>query len=124
MEIEITEQEDGLNFVRYWEELKDNDSFTLTFSRVKWNEEAGCITFLGDEQAMTLWMENHKNAKFDSTPDGIRAINAMGRAANISGKTTVESIVDLVNGDGGSITVEKTEKGRLWSATIGTPEAA
>lgn len=126
MEIEITEQEQGLNFVRYWEELKESDSFTFTFSRTLWNEESGCITFIGDEQAMSLWMQHHKDAKYtDSITDGMRAINAIGRAGNMTGKkTTVEAVLELVNGDGGSITVEKTEKGRLWSVIIGAPEDA
>ena len=123
MDIEIGETNENGNmaFVRYWEdsEFLNSGIFTITADKVIWNEEKGTITFMNTEEevATTFWASHHADAKFiDSVPDGIRAIRAIARMANLTGNLDVSSIVDETT-DGVVLTVENTPKGRLFTTT-------
>ena len=87
---------------------------------MSFNEEKGAIYLIGAEKATTVYAQHHENAKFkDSTPHGIRVVNAFARKLDMTGEVEADTLFDgitvLIAQDGLTITAEKTAKGMLWT---------
>ena len=119
--VEQVEQAQELVFVKVYEEVaNDGDQFTMTPSTATYNRTKHCLTLVDTDksQALTVWFENHANARFKTTPEGVR----LGRAVEKAFKTNISDYEELaacflnhtlelhitMNGD----------KGRLWTITV------
>ena len=78
----VEDQQPSLTFVKVWAETpNEGDQFTMTPTTATFNEEKGCLTLVDSEknQAMTVYFEHAPNARYTSTPDGVRLGRAVER---------------------------------------------
>ena len=113
-------------WVKWYDGLSADSPFTFEATRVVFKESPSPVFYIFNEDENTgfsLYCEHAENAKFkDATPEGVRFVNAVARAAKLSGEVSGEMIADAINtldGVAASITCTKTEKGRLWSVNLG-----
>jgi hypothetical protein len=113
-------QEEEITWVGWTKPLSEEGSFTITPSTVVFKEEKEMFALIDrdNEIGTTVYCSNHPNAKFESTPHGIRLANAIGRAFDLEGEVDVEQLVSLMNDSKTEVRVEKTEKGVLWTVSI------
>lgn len=114
--------EDNIEWVNWYSDIKEvGDSFSLELSKVSFNEEKAAIYLIGEDNATSVYTQHHENAKFkDSTPHGIRVVNAFARKLSMKGEieasTLFEGISTLLEGEETlTIKAEKTAKGLLWT---------
>ena len=115
----VSQNEDRpLKWLRVYDEVaNEGDTMTMRLTAAAFNDEKGCLTVIdGDnDTALTVWFENHPDAKFTSTPDGVR----LGRAVERALKQPIAShdgLVDAIKGHDLTLTVTHTGvKGRLWT---------
>lgn len=116
--VEETENEQTLVFVKVHEEVvSEGDQFTLTPNNVIYNETKNCMTMIDSEknQALTVWFENHPNAKYQSMPDGIRLGRAVEKVMKIN-LATAQDLEDCMTDTKFELNITHTgDKGRLWT---------
>lgn len=113
----VEEEQTPLTFVKVYEEVvSDGDQFTMTPTTATLNEEKGCLTLIDTtkSQALTCYFANHPNARYASTPDGVRLGRAVERALKV-GIADLAQLEAAFNENQATLTVTHTgEKGRLW----------
>ncbi len=119
--VENEEPKKELSFVKVYEEVvNDGDQFTMTPTTATYNEVKHCLTVIDTDkaQALTVWFENHPNARYKSVPEGIRLGNAVAKALDITiveyddlAACFMDNILEL------NIT-HTGEKGRLWTVKV------
>ena len=133
MQFELTnneakiENENPTEWIKWFEEVKENGSFEITVSSCTFKNENQPVFYLIDEDSnkgTSVFAAHHPNAKFtDATPHGVRLANAIGRAVelegNVSGDELAQALTDLENA---VVRVEKTEKGILWIVSSVKPK--
>ena len=78
----VEDEQPALAFVKVYEEVaSEGDQFSMTPTTAKMNEERGCLTLIDTEknQALTVYFEHAANARYTSTPDGVRLGRAVER---------------------------------------------
>jgi hypothetical protein len=117
----VEEEMPPLTFVKVYEEVVDEgDQITMTPTTATLNEEKGCLTLIDTNKsvALTVYFENHPNARFKSTPDGVR----LGRAVERALKVQIDELGLLASAFAENdleLNVSHTgEKGRLWVITV------
>jgi len=131
MQFELTdnepEQQNETQWVKWYDSVKvTGDIFTIPASKMVFKDNDQPVFFIFDEAnnlGCSVFAAHHPNAKFtDSTPDGIRLANAIGRHFKLTGSINADDLCSAINNaDNVSIKVEKTEKGRLWSVVETAP---
>jgi len=115
-------EQNPTTWLKWYDGLDETNPFTYQPSKVVFKEAPNPVFFLFNEEdntGVSLYCEHSPNAKFtDSTPDGIRFVNAVARAFKLKGDVDSDAIVDALNGSSATITCAKTEKGRLWSVQV------
>ena len=122
-EIKQNEEASDIEWMNWYDGIKvEGDSFSLDLSKVSINEERKAVYLIGEEQATSVYVEHHPNAKFkESTPHGMRVINAFARYFKLTGTIESEALLTLITDkiaeEDSSLTVkaEKTAKGLLWT---------
>ena len=119
--VEEDESEQTLEFVKVYEQVAlEGDQFTLTPNNVIYNETKNCMTLIdgNKNQALTVWFENHPNAKYQSMPDGIRLGRAVEKVVKLH-LATAQDLEDCMTDIKFELTITHTgEKGRLWTVKI------
>lgn len=118
-----TNEEKDVEWVSWSKDLKKvGDSFTITASRISFKADDSPVFYIFDETnenhiGTSVFCTNHPDSKFpESTPHGVRLANAIGRHAKLEGEVSGQDLCDHMNASGKLvITVEKTDKGVLWS---------
>ena len=117
----ITENENPIEWVRWYESTNNGEKFTIHTSSISFKDEGQPVFYLIDEAeniGTSVYAAHHPNAKFtDATPHGIRLANAIGRAFGIEGSVEASDLVEAVNAEKKPVIVSvvKTEKGVLWT---------
>ena len=130
MEFELTKKivnekdDEPIDWVKWYDEVKDNGKYSIVVSRLSFKEHDQPVWFVVNEEGadgISVFAAHHPNAKFtDATPHGIRLANAIGRAFDLDGKVTAQDMCKLVNDyeKEVTITVEKIDKCILWSVAL------
>ena len=115
--VEKTE-ENPLEFVKVYEEVvNDGDQFTLALNAATYNDEKDCLTVIDADKnmALTVYFTQHPNAKYQSTPEGVRLVRAIQRCIEMTIGST-EEVVNQIKDNDFVLTVTHTgSKGRLWT---------
>ena len=118
----VTEDEPkkDLVFVTVHEEVvNDGDQFTMHPTTATYNETKHCLTLVDAEkgQALTVWFENHPNARYKSVPNGVRLGNAVAKCLEVEiceyddlAACFIDNVLEV------NIT-HTGEKGRLWTVS-------
>jgi len=114
---EASTEESTVEWVRWFDEMKENNEFNFTATSLRFNEEKKVFYLIGEDKATSVYCENHPSSKFqESTPHGVRLANAIGRVCNIVGATTADKLVEEFNRyPSVEVIVKKTSKGVLWT---------
>ena len=114
----VEEEKQPLTFVKVYEEVvSDGDNFSMTVSTAKFNGEKKCLTLIDNEknQALTVYFEHSPNARYTSTPDGVR----LGRAVERNLRQELDSFEALEaffrEHDARLNIQHMGEKGRRWT---------
>lgn len=117
----VEEEQTPLTFVKVHEQVvAEGDQFTMNPTTAVLNDEKGCLTLIDTDksQALTVYFENHPNAKFKSTPDGIRLGRAIERALKV-GIADLGLLESAFNENDTQLTITHNgEKGRLWVVSM------
>ena len=121
----VEETQDPLNFVKVHNEVvNEGDQFSLNMgvATLKVDDEGNdkCVTLIdGDKnQALTVYFNQHADAQFKSTPNGVRLGGAVARCmkADISSN---EDLVSVINENDLTLhIVHNGKKGRLWTVAL------
>ena len=117
-----TQGEDSVEWIKWYDDVKEvGGSFTIAPTRISFNEER-MVFYLIDELKQvgtSVFAAHHPDSKFtESMPDGLRLASAFGRALEIKDEIEADSLVEAINEAAPwTVCVERTEKGRLWTAT-------
>tara|TARA_R110000751_G_scaffold282561_1_gene385747 strand:+ start:25 stop:423 length:399 start_codon:yes stop_codon:yes gene_type:complete len=112
-----------LEWISYYDSVKVvGESFSFTAEKLLFNEDNNVIRCINESEAqgVSIYTAHHPEAKFkDSTPDGIRLINALGRFLEVTGDDIESDYLFKVASENCPmiITCTRTEKGRLWSCS-------
>lgn len=116
--------ETPLTWITYYDDVKEvGASFSFTADKLLFNEEKNVVRLINESerQGVSIYTAHHPESKFkDSTPDGIRLVNALGRSLEITGDDIEADYLFKVANENTPMLVkcERTEKGRLWSCSI------
>tara|TARA_B100000424_G_C22923610_1_gene491354 strand:+ start:860 stop:1261 length:402 start_codon:yes stop_codon:yes gene_type:complete len=110
-------------WIKWHEELKEiGDSFQIRADSVSFKDTSAPVFYVVEEgkkknKGTSVFCAHHPDSKFtDSTPDGVRLANAIGRFFNIEGSVSGSDLAsEVAAAENVAVKVEKTEKGRLWS---------
>ena len=115
------DEEIETTWVKWYANL-DKEAFTFTPTRIVFKEGDAPAFYLFNEnknEAVSVYCTHAPNSKYtNSTPDGVRLANAIGRTFKLKGSVEASTLVDSLNNTPCTIKVEKTEKGRLWQVEI------
>lgn len=115
--------ENPLEWISYYDSVKEvGKSFTFIAEKLLFNEDQNVIRCINESEAqgVSIYTAHHPESKFkDSTPDGIRLINALGRFLEVTGDDIESDYLFKVANENCPmiITCSRTEKGRLWSCS-------
>ena len=115
--------ESKIEWRTYYEDVKEvGGKFSFQAEKIIFNEEQNVIRLINEteNEGVSVFTQHHPEAKFkDSTPDGIRLVNALGRGLEITGENIESDYLFKVANENTpmTITCERTEKGRLWIVT-------
>lgn len=114
---EASTEESTVEWVRWFDEMKENNEFNFTATSLRFNEEKKVFYLIGEDKATSVYCENHPASKFqDSTPHGVRLANAIGRVCNLTGAINADTLVAEFNRyPSVQVLVKKTSKGVLWT---------
>lgn len=128
MQFELTDKQADQNdnpttWIKWHEELKEiGDSFQIRADSVSFKDTSAPVFYIVEEgkkgnTGTSVFCAHHPDSKFtDSTPDGVRLANAIGRHFKITGSVEATDLAaQLSEAENVAVLVEKTEKGRLWS---------
>ena len=117
----VAEDENPLVFVKIHEEVvADGDQFSMDLKTSKLKVEDGddkCITVVdtAKNQALTVYFNQHENAQYKSTPDGVRLGRAVARCLKVN-LTSNEELESVIKENDLTLTVTHNgTKGRLWT---------
>lgn len=113
-------EENNVEWVSWSDKIKEvGDQFTIGIDKLIFKEEPARFFVIDetDDLGLSAFCTNHPNSKFqDATPHGVRLANAIGRAAGLEGDVDADALIDVINSSEGLVlTIEKTDKGVLWS---------
>ena len=107
-----------LEFIKVWEEVvSDGDQFSMNMNAAAFNEEKECLTVIDDEknQALTVYFSQHPDAKYQSTPEGVRLARAVQRCLQET-LLDFEILTLAIKENDLRLTITHTgSKGRLWT---------
>lgn len=110
-----------LEFIKVWEEVvSDGDQFTMNMNNAAFNAEKGCLTVFDDDknQALTVYFTQHADAKYQSTPEGVRLARAVQRCLQQT-LLDEEILRDAIKDNDMRLTITHTgSKGRLWTVAL------
>lgn len=111
-------EENNVEWVSWSQDVKEiGDSFDFEVEKISFKEEPSPAFFLINEtegKGTSVFCTNHPDSKYpNSTPHGIRLVNALGRHLGITGEIDVDDLLAAVELPC-TVKVEKTEKGVLW----------
>lgn len=113
--------ESPLEFIKVWEEVvSDGDQFTMTMNSAAYNAEKGCLTVIDSDknQALTVYFTQHPDAKYQSTPEGVRLARAVQRCMQET-LLDEEVLCDAIKSNDMQLTITHTgSKGRLWTVAL------
>tara|TARA_Y100001937_G_scaffold20039_1_gene27883 strand:+ start:1116 stop:1517 length:402 start_codon:yes stop_codon:yes gene_type:complete len=117
----VEEDKPTLTFVKVYEEVvSEGDQFTMHPTTAKFNEDRGCLTLIdaNKNQALTVYFEHAENARYTSTPDGVR----LGRAVERCLRESIDSFERLEQFfkemSARLHIVHMGEKGRRWTVDL------
>ena len=113
-----TEPTRELEFVKVYEEVvNDGDLFTMTPTTATYNQTKHCLTLVDTNkaQALTVWFENHPNARYKSVPEGVRLGNAVAKELEIEISEYDDLAACFMDNDLELSITHTGEKGRLWT---------
>ena len=117
---EGTEEKKELVFVSVHEEVvNDGDQFTMTPNTATYNETKHCLTLVDTDkaQALTVWFENHPNARYKSVPNGVRLGNAVAKCLDVE-ICEYDDLAACFIDNQLEVHIQHTgEKGRLWTVS-------
>ncbi len=117
----VEEEAKPLTFVKVYEEVaNDGDQFSMTPTTAKFNEERECLTLIDTEknQALTVYFEHAANARYTSTPDGIRLGRAVERCIR-EGLTSFGQLETFFKEHDARLNITHMgEKGRRWTVEL------
>ena len=118
----VTEDEPkkDLAFVTVHDEVvNDGDQFTMHPTTATYNETKHCLTLVDTEkaQALTVWFENHPNARYKSVPNGVRLGNAVAKCLEVE-ICEYDDLAACFIDNALEVNITHTgEKGRLWTVS-------
>ena len=129
MQFELTKNdakqmnETPTTWIKWHEELKEiGDSFQIRADSVSFKDTSAPVFYVVEEgkkenRGTSVFCAHHPDSKFtDSTPDGVRLANAIGRFFDLEGAVEATELASkLATAENVAVQVDKTEKGRLWS---------
>jgi hypothetical protein len=113
-----------LEWISYYDSVKAvGEAFEFTAEKLLFNEEKNVIRLINETEGkgVSVFTAHHPDSKYkDSTPDGIRLVNALGRCLEVTGDDIEADYLFKVANENTPMIVkcERTEKGRLWSCSI------
>jgi len=114
------EPKKDLAFVTVHEEVvNDGDQFTMHPTTATYNETKHCLTLVDTEkaQALTVWFENHPNARYKSVPNGVRLGNAVAKCLEVE-ICEYDDLAACFIDNALEVNITHTgEKGRLWTVS-------
>lgn len=121
----VAEDENPLVFVKIHEEVvADGDQFSMNLktAKLKVDDEGNdkCITVVDTDknQALTVYFNQHENAQYKSTPDGVRLGGAVARSLKVN-LTSNEELESVIKENDLTLTViHNGSKGRLWTVQV------
>jgi len=116
----VSESEDApLTFLKVHEMCAEaGDVATLTLTGATYNADRGCLTVMDDDAryALTVYFDNHPDATYATTPNGVRLARAVERCLRVplgsyeAVEQTIRDHAPLL------LTITHTgPKGRLWT---------
>ena len=114
-----TREDEPLTFLKVYEEVaNEGDTLTLTLTGATFNADRQCLTVIDDDkrQALTVYFDNHPDAQYATTPDGVRLGRAVERCLS-EPISTYEGLADTIRAAQPlTLTITHTGvKGRLWT---------
>jgi len=109
-----------LEFVKVYEEVvSDGDQYTMSLNSAVYNDEKNCLTVIDSDKnvALTVYFEQHPNAKYQSTPEGVRLGRAIQRAIKMTCNDGDELVRQIKERDMVLTVTHTGSKGRLWTVT-------
>jgi len=118
----VTEDEPkkDLVFVTVHDEVvNEGDQFTMHPTTATYNETKHCLTLVDTEkaQALTVWFENHPNARYKSVPNGVRLGNAVAKCLEVEICEYDDLAACFIDNALEVSIVHTGEKGRLWTVS-------
>ncbi len=114
------DDETETTWVKWYANL-NKEAFTFTPTKVVFKEGDAPAFYLFNEntnEAVSVYCTHSSNSKYtNSTPDGVRLANAIGRTFKLKGSVDANTLVEIMNANPTTVKVEKTDKGRLWSVS-------
>lgn len=107
-----------------WQNWYEGDNYSIPCTKVSFNDERKVFYLINetDNVGTSVYATNPENSKYpNSTPHGVRLVNAFCRLFKKTGTINAESVLEAVNAhieENGHLTVNvaKTDKGVLWTA--------
>ena len=119
--VAIETQDNPLEFIKVWEEVvSDGDQFSMQINNAAYNSEKGCLTVIDNDknQALTVYFTQHPDAKYQSTPEGVRLARAVQRCLQ---ETLLDEdiLCHAIKSNDLKLTITHTgSKGRLWTVAL------
>jgi hypothetical protein len=119
--VAVETQDSPLEFIKVWEEVvSDGDQFSMQMDNAAYNSEKGCLTVIDNDknQALTVYFTQHPDAKYQSTPEGVRLARAVQRCLQ---ETLLDEdiLCHAIKSNDMKLTITHTgSKGRLWTVAL------
>ena len=116
----VSHDEDApLTFLRVYAEVAEpGDVMHITLTGATFNEDRQCLTVIDDttRHALTVYFENHPDAQYRTTTDGVRLGRAVERCLQAP-VSSYEGLAETIKAEAPlHLTVTRTgPKGRLWT---------
>lgn len=114
-----TDEDAPLVFLRVYAEVAEpGDVMHVELTGATFNEDRQCLTVIDDttRHALTVYFENHPDAQYQTTPDGVRLGRAVERCLQVP-VSSYEGLAETIRAEAPlRLTVTHTgPKGRLWT---------
>ena len=83
-----------------WQKWYEGDSYTIDATRISFNDERKCFYLINenDNVGTSVYATNPENSKYpDSTPHGMRLVNAICRVISLHGELNDTTIIEGVD---------------------------
>ena len=120
--ISVKDEQTKYTFVNVSEKVKEvGDKLVMPITKVVYNDPKQILTVVStNDEAVGLNIQQHENSKFTSVTSGRRFLNAVCRATGMVQNSTINSIVDSVNSQKMTLTIEMKEMSNGYSGRLYT----